>query len=379
MSGLAPPEKQKYYIDARVINHVLLVKVTKKKPMSSLLSDWIAPFGENEGESTVQYCVHNSLIEVTNLKKEFSLSDSNQQVKAVDGVDLTIDRAEIVGLVGESGCGKSTLGRCILRLLEPTSGMVTFKGEDIFKYSGEKLLTMRRQMQIVFQDPFASLDPRWRVYDILEEPLRVHNMVPRNDRKVEVVRLLNDVGLGEDAAYRHPHEFSGGQRQRIGIARSIALRPEFIVADEPVSALDVSVRAQILNLLLKLRQERDISILFIGHDLGVVRQICTRIAVMYLGIVVEIAPADELFENPRHPYTRALLDAIPSIHNIGGSKANKGAVFGDVPSPIDIPSGCRFRSRCAYAQEICRQTVPQLIGDTHKSAGVDTPSERDRS
>ena len=379
MSGLAPPEKQKYYIDARVINHVLLVKVTKKKPMSSLLSDWIAPFGENEGESPVQYCVHNSLIEVTNLKKEFSLSDSNQQVKAVDGVDLTIDRAEIVGLVGESGCGKSTLGRCILRLLEPTSGMVTFKGEDIFKYSGEKLRTMRRQMQIVFQDPFASLDPRWRVYDILEEPLRVHNMVPRNDRKVEVVRLLNDVGLGEDAAYRHPHEFSGGQRQRIGIARSIALRPEFIVADEPVSALDVSVRAQILNLLLKLRQERDISILFIGHDLGVVRQICTRIAVMYLGIVVEIAPADELFENPRHPYTRALLDAIPSIHNIGGSKANKGAVFGDVPSPIDIPSGCRFRSRCAYAQEICRQTVPQLIGDTHKSAGVDTPSERDRS
>jgi len=222
-------------------------------------------------------------------------------------------------------------------------------------------------MQIVFQDPYASLDPRQRVYEIIEEPLRVHNIVPAKDRKAEVIRLLSDVGLGEDSLYRYPHEFSGGQRQRIGIARAIALRPRFIVADEPVSALDVSVRAQVLNLLIKLQQQRGISILFIGHDLGVVRQICSRIAVMYLGIVVELATADELFENPRHPYTRALLSAIPSIHNVGGSASKKLEVSGDVPSPVDIPSGCRFRTRCAFAQDICAQKSPDLLNIAESS------------
>jgi oligopeptide/dipeptide ABC transporter ATP-binding protein len=312
--------------------------------------------------------VVNPLVEVSNLKKEFQIGGKNQRVHAVDGVSLTIETGEIVGLVGESGCGKTTLGRCVLRLIEPTSGSVRFSGEDISGYKGEKLRTLRRRMQIVFQDPFASLDPRWRVYEILEEPLRVHKMTAPRERKAEIIRLLADVGLGEDAVYRFPHEFSGGQRQRIGIARSIALRPEFLVADEPVSALDVSVRAQILNLLLKLRQDKGISILFIGHDLGVVRQICTRIAVMYLGIVVEMASADELFENPRHPYTRALLSAIPSILNIGSKQNRQTTASGDVPSPINIPSGCRFRARCQYAKSICAEEQPALIGDGHQIA-----------
>jgi oligopeptide/dipeptide ABC transporter ATP-binding protein len=312
--------------------------------------------------------VPNPLVEVINLKKQFQITAKKQQVHAVDGVSLTVDKGEIVGLVGESGCGKTTLGRCILRLVEPSSGSIIFAGENIAAYKGEQLRTLRRRMQIVFQDPFASLDPRWRVYEILEEPLRVHNMVPPKERKAEVIRLLNDVGLGADAIYRFPHEFSGGQRQRIGIARSIALKPEFLVADEPVSALDVSIRAQILNLLLKLRREKDISILFIGHDLGVVRQICTRIAVMYLGVIVEIALTNDLFENPRHPYTRALLSAIPSIHNVGSASAQKSSVTGDVPSPVDIPSGCRFRTRCQFAQDICTTEIPGLDGDTHKTA-----------
>ncbi len=308
------------------------------------------------------------LLEVSNLKKQFLLSGNNRRVHAVDGVDLTVDKGEIVGLVGESGCGKTTLGRCILRLVEPTSGTVTFAGEDISRYRGEQLRSIRQRMQIVFQDPFASLDPRWRVYEILEEPLRVHNIVPQKQRKAEVTRLLQDVGLSEEAIYRFPHEFSGGQRQRIGIARAIALRPEFLIADEPVSALDVSVRAQILNLLLKLQREKDIAILFIGHNLGVVRQISTKVAVMYLGIVVETAPPDELFENPRHPYTRALLSAIPSIYNIGGGKTPAASVTGDVPSPVNIPSGCRFRTRCEFAKEICETSIPLLTGNSHKTA-----------
>jgi oligopeptide transport system ATP-binding protein len=303
--------------------------------------------------------VSNPIVEVLNLKKEFLLSRS-QQVHAVDGVDISVDHGEIVGLVGESGCGKTTLGRCLLRLIEPTSGSIKFDDEDVMTFSGEKLRRIRRQMQIVFQDPLASLDPRWRVNEIIDEPLRVHNIVPSKERPAEIARLLNEVGLGADAAFRFPHEFSGGQRQRIGIARAISLRPKFLVADEPVSALDVSVRAQILNLLLKLRTERQISILFIGHDLGVVRQVCSRIAVMYLGIIVEIATADELFDNPLHPYTRALLSSIPSIHNIGGKSSSVTSVSGEVPSPIDMPSGCRFRTRCSFAQEICAKETPPL-------------------
>jgi oligopeptide/dipeptide ABC transporter ATP-binding protein len=308
--------------------------------------------------------VANPLVEVVNLKKEFSLSQKSLRIHAVDGVDLSVERGEIVGLVGESGCGKTTLGRCILRLVEPTSGVVNFDGNDISKIHGEKLRAIRKRMQIVFQDPFASLDPRWRVYEILEEPLRIHNIVPKRERKNEISRLLGNVGLSDDALYRYPHEFSGGQRQRIGIARAVALRPEFVVADEPVSALDVSVRAQVLNLLLKLKQENNISILFIGHDLGVVRQICSRVAVMYLGIVVETADVDCLFDNPRHPYTRALLSAIPSVHNIGGKSAPPSTVFGDVPSPVNIPSGCRFHTRCSFAQEICKNETPKLVGST---------------
>ena len=304
------------------------------------------------------------LLQVQNLSKRFPLTRPDgpfrritDQVRAVDGVDLTLEPGETLGLVGESGCGKSTLGRCILRLIEPTGGSVTFDGRDLRAFAPEPLRKMRREMQIVFQDPFASLNPRMTVGAILEEPLRVHGIVPSSDVRAEVARLLDRVGLPQSAAARFPHEFSGGQRQRVGIARALSLRPKLIVADEPVSALDVSIRAQILNLFRQVQAETNVALLFIAHDLGAVRQISHRVAVMYLGKIVETAPGDELYDNPRHPYTRALLAAAPSVD---GVRAASEKIEGDVPSPIDLPSGCRFRTRCPYAQQICAEQEPPL-------------------
>ena len=305
-----------------------------------------------------------SLLEARQLTKQFPISRQTgpfsrvlDQVRAVDGVDLILDAGETLGLVGESGCGKSTLGRCILRLIEPTSGSITFDGQDLLALGSEPLRRARREMQIVFQDPFASLNPRMSIGAILEEPLRVHGIVPPGEVRAEVVRLLDQVGLPPTAAARFPHEFSGGQRQRVGIARALSLRPRLIVADEPVSALDVSIRAQILNLFRRLQSETQVALLFIAHDLGAVRSISHRVAVMYLGKIVELAPADELYDNPRHPYTRALLAAVPSLD---GVKIAAEKVEGDVPSPIDLPSGCRFRTRCPFSQEICAQEEPPL-------------------
>jgi oligopeptide/dipeptide ABC transporter ATP-binding protein len=304
------------------------------------------------------------LLEVTDLVKHFPITRSTgllshvtEPLKAVDSVSLTLDAGETLGLVGESGCGKSTLGRCILRLIEPTGGKVTFDGQDIRALSPEAMRQERQAMQIVFQDPFASLNPRMSIGQILEEPLRVHKIIPAAEVRAEVARLLDQVGLPAEASRRFPHEFSGGQRQRVGIARALALRPKMIVADEPVSALDVSIRAQILNLFIRLQRETGVALLFIAHDLGAVRQISRRVAVMYLGKIVELADADELYDNPRHPYTRALLAAVPSIE---GKKPVAEKVEGDVPSPIDIPSGCRFRTRCPFVQPICAEEEPPL-------------------
>ena len=331
-----------------------------------------------------------SLLEVQGLKKYYPLAKPNgfgaraEVVRAVDGVDLALDSGETLGLVGESGCGKTTLGRCILRLVEPTEGSVRFAGENILALPFVKMRAMRRRMQIVFQDPFASLDPRWRIGDIIGEALQVHKVVPLTERRSEVGRLLTSVGLTPDIASRFPHEFSGGQRQRIGIARALAVRPDFLVADEAVSALDVSVRAQILNLLNEIQQRTKIGMLFIGHDLGVVRQVSHRVAVMYLGKIVEEGPASALFDNPSHPYTRALLSAIPSVEYArrgknGQSKraqrkgqGQPGLIEGDISSPIDIPSGCRFRTRCPFAEQICQEREPPLASlsadPAHRSA-----------
>jgi peptide/nickel transport system ATP-binding protein len=292
-------------------------------------------------------------------------------IRAVDDVSLEIERGETLGLVGESGCGKSTVGRTILRLYKPTSGRIVFDGRDISKLGENDLRPIRRRMQMVFQDPFASLNPRHSVGRIVGEPLRTHGLATKREAALRVRDLLRTVGLPADAAGRYPHEFSGGQRQRIGLARALSVNPEFIVADEPVSALDVSIQAQIINLLEQLQDEFDLTYLFIAHDLAVVRHISDRIAVMYLGWIVEVSSAAELYENPLHPYTISLLSAVP-IPDPVVERARKSILLaGDLPSPANPPKACRFHTRCPYVQPTrCRDDVPPLrqLGSGHRVA-----------
>jgi peptide/nickel transport system ATP-binding protein len=282
-------------------------------------------------------------------------------IRAVDGVTFDIRRGETLGLVGESGCGKSTVGRTILRLYKPTAGQITFDGQDITRLGEADMRPLRRRMQVVFQDPYASLNPRHSVGRIVGEPLRVHGLANRRQVGGRVRELLEIVGLPRDAGGRYPHEFSGGQRQRIGIARALALNPDFIVCDEPVSALDVSIQAQILNLLENLQREFDLTYLFIAHDLAVVKHISDRIAVMYLGVIVEISPADELYDDPMHPYTISLLSAVPIPDPVVERQRETILLAGDLPSPANPPAACRFHTRCPYVQPTrCRDEVPRL-------------------
>ena len=314
-----------------------------------------------------------ALLSVRDLRKHFPVRKGLLQrevarVHAVDGVSLDVAEGETLGLVGESGCGKSTLGRTLVRLYEPTSGQVQYRGKDFLALRGERLRSMRRNLQMIFQDPFASLDPRMTVGQILCEPFKVHNACPPRERQERARALLETVGLKAAYLNRYPHEFSGGQRQRISIARAIALNPELVVADEPVSALDVSIQAQILNLLKDLQQEFRLTYVFISHDLSVVDHFCDRIAVMYLGRIIEIAPKDELFRNPRHPYTQALIEAVPRVG--AGKKKMKPALKGEVPSPIKPPAGCHFHPRCQQRFDGCDRAYPGLVeaGAGHRVA-----------
>jgi peptide/nickel transport system ATP-binding protein len=307
------------------------------------------------------------LVELEDVKQYFPIKSGLVldrhvgDVRAVDGVSLTIRRGETLGLVGESGCGKSTVGRTILRLYTPTAGRIVFDGRDITHLGEGELRPLRRRMQMVFQDPFASLNPRHSVGRIVGEPLRTHGLATRGEAAARVRDLLRTVGLPADAAKRYPHEFSGGQRQRIGLARALAVNPDFIVADEPVSALDVSIQAQMINLFEQLQEEFELTYLFIAHDLAVVRHISDRIAVMYLGTVVEVSPADELYDNPLHPYTISLLSAVPIPDPAVEKQRESILLAGDVPSPVNPPSACRFHTRCPYVQPTrCREEVPPL-------------------
>ncbi|HOK10379.1 MAG TPA: ATP-binding cassette domain-containing protein [Candidatus Hydrogenedens sp.] len=314
-----------------------------------------------------------SYLEVINLTKHFPVgagifSKAKGYVRAVDRISFKVSRGETVSLVGESGSGKTTVARLILRLIEPTEGNILFDGTDLTKIRGKELRNIRRKIQIIFQDPYSSLNPRMTVYSMLSEVLHVHSIVPREKSTEHIEYLLQLVGLNADAMYRYPHEFSGGQRQRIGIARALAVEPSFIVADEPVSALDVSVQAQILNLLMELQEKLHLTYLIISHDLGVVRHISDRVLVMYLGKIVEESPTEILFSNPNHPYTQALLSAIP--------KPDPEATLpqllakGEPPSPVNPPSGCAFHPRCPYATDLCRIKEPilQNISEKHRSA-----------
>ncbi|HEY8455142.1 MAG TPA: dipeptide ABC transporter ATP-binding protein [Actinopolymorphaceae bacterium] len=307
------------------------------------------------------------LLEVKDLVKHFPVRSAGLirrvvgYVQAVDGVSFEVPPGQSLGLVGESGCGKSTTGRLITRLLDPTSGEIKFEGTDIATLSQKEMLPFRREIQIIFQDPYSSLNPRHTVGSIIATPLRVHNIVPKKQILSRVQELLEVVGLNPEHYNRYPGEFSGGQRQRIGIARALAVRPKLIVADEPVSALDVSIQAQVMNLLGDLQKEFGISFVFIAHDLAVVRHFCRQVAVMYLGKIVEIGDRDRVYEKPHHPYTQALLSAVPDVRQAQvGGRRERIRLFGDVPSPIDPPSGCRFRTRCWKAQDICATQEPPL-------------------
>ena len=313
------------------------------------------------------------LLEVQKVKKEFVTSKSLtgkplKIVHAVDSVDLTIYEGETIGVVGESGCGKSTLGRCILQLIRPTAGNVLYRGEDITKLNKEQMRQMRRKMQLIFQDPYASLNPRMTVLELIMAPLEAFGIGTMEERVQRVKEIMELVGMPENMMNRYPHEFSGGQRQRIVIARALVLNPEFVVCDEPVSALDVSVRAQVLNLIQELKKKKHLTYMFISHDLSVVKYISDRIAVMYLGRIVEIAEKNELYNNPQHPYTKALLSAIP-IPDVD-NKMKREILTGDVPSPLNPPSGCYFHTRCKYATERCKTECPALhdVGNGHMVA-----------
>ena len=314
--------------------------------------------------------VKQKLVEVKNLVKHFPVEQSVDLVRAVDGISFDIFAGETLGLVGESGCGKSTVGRCMLRLHEPTSGDVYFEGENVTKLGARELQLLRREMQVIFQDPYASLNPRMSVYSIVSEPLKIHGFGAKSERKDKVGELLSKVGLDPRYMDRYPHQFSGGQRQRIGIARALALNPKLIIADEPVSALDVSVQAQVVNLLQDLQNEFGLTYLFISHGLAVVEHISNRVAVMYLGKIVEVAEAEELYRNPLHPYTKALLSAIPVPDPT--IKRDRIVLEGDVPTPINPPSGCRFRTRCPVAIGACAEVEPEFeeVEDRHFAACI---------